>query len=462
MKLRLYDTYTRSVREFEPLVPGEVGMYACGPTVYDYAHIGNLRTYIFEDILNRVLMLNGYKVRHVMNITDVGHLTSDADEGEDRMEKGSRRTGMTAWEIAELYTQEFRRDMERLNILEPTVWSRATDHIAEQIAMIECIDRKGFTYQTSDGIYFDTSKLDDYGHLGRLDIEGLQAGARIEVGEKRHLTDFALWKFSPPGQKRQMEWDSPWGVGFPGWHIECSAMSAKYLGPFFDIHCGGEDHITVHHTNEIAQTEACYGTRLANFWMHGYFLQIDESRMGKSVGNFLRVQTLIDQGYDPLAWRMFCLSALYRAKLNFTWDGLDGAAVSLERLRNTVYDWGEPGEIDQEYQQKFLETVNDDLNMPRAMALTWELVKSNLSDAAKKATILYMDQVLGLGLAEWRPTEETIPEEIINLVQQRQQARKEKRWNDADAIRDQVTQAGYEIEDTPQGPRLRKKKIKVM
>jgi len=295
-----------------------------------------------------------------------------------------------------------------------------------------------------------------------LDIEGLQAGARIEIGEKHHLTDFALWKFSPSDQKRQMEWASPWGTGFPGWHIECSAMSAKYLGPLFDIHCGGEDHITVHHTNEIAQTEACYGTRLANFWMHGYFLQIDEARMGKSVGNFLRVQTLIEQGYDPLAWRMFCLNAHYRAKLNFTWDGLDGAAISLERLRNTIYDWGAPGEVDDEFRQKFLETVNDDLNMPRAMALTWELVKSNLGEASKKATILLFDQVLGLRLAEWRPSEETIPEAIISLVQQRQQARQEKRWKDADALRERVSEAGYEIEDTPQGPRLRRKKQKVI
>ncbi len=462
MNLRLYDTYTRSIREFEPVKPGEVGMYTCGPTVYDYAHIGNLRTYIFEDILKRVLLLNGYKVNHVMNITDVGHLTSDADEGEDRMEKGSRRTGLTAWEIAELYTQEFRDDLHRLNILEPTIWCRATDHIAEQIAMIQCIEQKGFTYQTSDGIYFDTSKLQDYGHLGRLDIEGLQAGARIEVGEKHHPTDFALWKFSPLGQKRQMEWDSPWGIGFPGWHIECSAMSAKYLGPLFDIHCGGEDHISVHHPNEIAQTEACYGTRLANFWMHGYFLQIEKARMGKSVGNFLRVQTLIEQGYDPLAWRMFCLNAHYRTKLNFTWDGVDGAAISLDRLRNVVFDWGEPGVVDDEYRQKFLDTVNDDLNMPRAMALTWELVKSDLPDSTKKATILYFDQILGLRLAEWHPTEETIPEAIITLVQQRQLARQEKRWKDADAIRDQVTDAGYEIEDTPQGPRLRRKKIKVI
>jgi cysteinyl-tRNA synthetase len=461
MNLRLYDTYTRSTREFEPLKPEEVGLYTCGPTVYDYAHIGNLRTYIFEDILKRVLLLNGYKVKHVMNITDVGHLTSDADEGEDRMEKGSRRTGLTAWEIADLYTQEFRKDLQRLNIIEPTIWSRATDHIAEQIAMIQCIEKNGFTYQTSDGIYFDTSKLPDYGALGRLDIEGLQAGARIEVGEKHHPTDFALWKFSPPGQKRQMEWESPWGIGFPGWHIECSAMSAEYLGPFFDIHCGGEDHITVHHTNEIAQTEACYGTRLANFWMHGYFLQIDEARMGKSVGNFLRVQTLIDQGYDPMAWRMFCLNAHYRAKLNFTWDGLDGAATSLERLRNAFFDWGASGEVDDEYRLKFLETVNDDLNMPRAMALTWDLAKSDLPDAVKKATVLYYDQVLGLRLAEWRPVEETLPVSIITLVEQRQQARQEKRWKDADALRERVIEAGYEIEDTPQGPRLRRKKQKV-
>ncbi len=340
MSLNLFDTYSRSMREFIPLKPGEVGLYTCGPTVYDYAHIGNLRTYIFEDVLRRVLEFNGYHVKHVMNITDVGHLVSDADTGEDRMEKGSRRTGMTAWDIAELYTNEFKQDMHRLNIQEPSVWCKATDHIQDQIDLIRCIQENGFTYPTSDGIYFDTSKLSDYGHLARKDIEGLQAGARIEMGEKRNPTDFALWKFSPAGQNRQMEWDSPWGVGFPGWHIECSAMSAKYLGDFFDIHCGGEDHISVHHTNEIAQTQACYGTRLANFWMHGYFLQIDESRMGKSVGNFLRVQTLMERGYDPLAWRYFCLNANYRAKLNFSWEGVEGAHISLNRLRSAVLRMG--------------------------------------------------------------------------------------------------------------------------
>lgn len=458
MKLHLFDTYSRRLREFEPLSPPVVGMYTCGPTVYDYAHIGNLRTYIFEDILRRTLEFNGYQIQHVMNITDVGHLTSDADSGEDRMEKGSRRTGMTAWEIAELYTEEFKRDLQRLNIQEPTVWCRATDHIQEQIAFIKCIEERGFSYRTSDGIYFDTSKLSDYGYLARLDVEGLQAGARIDMGEKRHPTDFALWKFSTPEQQRQMEWDSPWGVGFPGWHIECSAMSAKYLGQYFDIHCGGEDHISVHHTNEIAQTEACYGTRLANFWMHGYFLQIDEARMGKSVGNFLRVQTAIDRGYDPMAYRFFCLSAHYRAKLNFTWEGLDGAATSLDRLRTAVYEWGEPGLVDEAYVEKFAEPVNDDLNMPRALAVVWDLVKSDLPASSKKATILVFDRVLGLRLGEWRPAEETIPADILALVEQRQLARKEKRWKDADTLRDQVAGAGYEVEDTPQGSRVKKRK----
>jgi len=457
MSLKLYDTYTRSVREFEPLHPPEVGLYTCGPTVYDYAHIGNLRTYIFEDVLRRALAFNGYQIKHVMNITDVGHLTSDSDTGEDRMEKGSRRTGMSAWEIAELYTQEFRADMAHLNIQEPTIWCRATDHIAEQIETVRCIEEQGFTYRTPDGIYFDTSKLPDYGYLGRLDIEGLQSGARVQRGEKRNVTDFALWKFSPPGQKRQMEWDSPWGVGFPGWHIECSAMSAKYLGPFFDIHCGGEDHITVHHPNEIAQTQACHGTRLANFWLHGYFLQIDQARMGKSAGNFLRVQTLIDEGYDPLAYRFMCLGAHYRSRLSFSWEVLDGAQTALNRLRAAVHGWGEPGTLDEDYVDKFSEHVSDDLNMPRVLALAWDLVKSDLPDATKKATLLFFDQVMGLRLAEWEPVEEAIPDDIMALVEQRAAARKEKRWQDADALRDQVTEAGYEIEDTPQGPRVRKR-----
>jgi cysteinyl-tRNA synthetase len=455
MTLYLYDTYARNLREFVPLNKPQVGLYTCGPTVYDYAHIGNLRTYIFEDILRRTLEYNGYSVKHVMNITDVGHLVSDADEGEDKMEKGARRTGKTAWEIAEFYAHAFQDDLKHLNILEPHIWCRATDHIQEQIEFIQCIEAKGYTYQTSDGVYFDTSRLKDYGYLGRLDIEGLQAGARIDLGEKRSPTDFALWKFSPSSKKRQMEWESPWGVGFPGWHIECSAMSAKYLGKFFDIHCGGEDHITVHHTNEIAQTEACYGTRLANFWMHGYFLQLDDEKMAKSSGDFLRLQVLIDHGYDPLAYRFFNMSAHYRTKLNFSWEGLDSSAKSLDRLRNLVFEWGTPGVVDEEYANQFTAQINDDLNMPRAMAVTWDLARSDLPAETKKATILLFDRVLGLGLDTWRPKTEIIPDEIMSLANQRQNARSEKRWADADAIRTQITQAGYEIEDTPQGPRLK-------
>jgi len=461
MNLRLYDTYSRSLRDFEPLNPGEVKLYTCGPTVYDYAHLGNLRTYVFEDILRRVLELNGYRVKQVMNITDVGHLVSDADTGEDKMEKGSRRTGLTAWDIAEKYTQAFRSDLQRLNIQEPTIWCKATDHIQEQIDFIACIAGKGYTYQTFDGIYFDTSRMKDYGYMARLDIEGLQAGARIEMGEKHHITDFALWKFSPKGQKRQMEWDSPWGVGFPGWHIECSAMSAKYLGNFFDIHCGGEDHISVHHTNEIAQTEACYGTRLANFWMHGYFLQLDAERMSKSSGEFLRVDSLIERGYDPLAYRLFAMSAHYRSKLNFSWEGLDGAVTALDRLRMAIFEWGQPGVIDEEFAARFRDQVNDDLNMPRALAVTWDLVKSDLPPATKKATLLYFDKVLGLRLESWQPEEALIPDEIIAMVAARQRARQEKRWQDADSLREQVTASGYEIEDTPQGPRVKPKKLTV-
>lgn len=455
MTLRLFDTYTRRQRDFAPLQPPAVGLYTCGPTVYDYAHIGNLRTYIFEDILHRVLDFNGYIVTHVINITDVGHLVSDADTGEDKMEQGSRRTGKSAWEIAAFYTQAFKDDLRHLNILEPTRWCRATEHIPEQVATIRCIEAKGFTYRTADGIYFDTSRLPTYGDLARLDIKGLQAGMRVDMGEKRHPTDFALWKFSPPDQKRHMEWDSPWGVGFPGWHIECSAMATTYLGPFFDLHCGGEDHIAAHHTNEMAQTEACHGTRLANFWLHGAFLQLNDAKMAKSAGDFLRLQTVVERGYDPLAYRLFCLGAHYHARLNFTWEGLDGAATALHRLRTVAYEWGSTGTVDVGYIDRFREQVNDDLNMPRALALTWELVKSTLPAATKKATLSQFDRVFGLQLAEWHPVEAVVPEGIWKLLRQRQRARAERRWHDADALREQVKAAGYDIDDTPQGPRLR-------
>jgi len=458
MKLRLYDTYARELRDFEPLQPGKVGLYCCGPTVYNYAHIGNLRTYIFEDILRRTLEFNGYAVQHVMNITDVGHLVSDADSGEDKMEAGARRTGKTAWEIAELYTQAFQSDLQQLNILEPDVWCRATDHIEEQIAMISCIEANGYTYRTADGIYFDSSRLEDYGHLARLHKEGLAPGTRVDTGDKRNATDFALWKFSPAGVARQMEWESPWGVGFPGWHIECSAMSVKYLGPLFDIHCGGKDHIPVHHTNEIAQTEACHQTRLANYWLHGYFLQTDQAKMAKSAGEFLRMRTLSDRGYDPLAYRYLCLSAHYRSDLNFSWSSLDGAVTTLERLRNLVHGWPSGGTAEPAFVERFTDQVNDDLNTPRALAVVWDLVKSKLDDADKKASLLHFDAVFGLDLAGWEPAQEVIPDDINALVAARQAARAAKDWAQADAAREQLHALGYEVEDTPAGPQVRRGK----
>lgn len=451
MKLQLYDTYERKLRDFEPINPSEVGVYACGPTVYNYAHIGNLRTYLFEDILRRVLELNGYNVKHVVNITDVGHLVSDADSGEDKMEAGSRRTGMTAWEIADLYTQAFKADIAALNVLEPSIWCRATDHIKEQIADIQKIEAKGLTYQTSDGVYFDTAKQDGYGYLARLDVEGLRSGARVDIGEKRNPTDFALWKFSPEDEKRQMEWESPWGIGFPGWHIECSAMSTKYLGPLFDIHCGGKDHIPVHHTNEIAQSEACYGTRLSNYWLHGYFLQTGSEKMAKSSGEFLRMQSLIDRGYDPIAFRFLCLSAHYRSDLNFSWDSLDGAVTALERLRAAFFACDEGGQPDADLVERFTACVNEDLNTSKALAVVWEAVRSDLDSATKRATLTVFDSVLGLDLAGWAPKAAQVPQEVLDLVQARAEARREKRWADADSLRDQVTELGFVIKDTPDG-----------
>jgi cysteinyl-tRNA synthetase len=371
---------------------------------------------------------------------------------------GARRTGKSAWEIAELYTQAFKDDLDALHILTPHVWCRATDHIQEQIDAIGRIEAQGLAYRTTDGVYFDTSKLSDYGHLARLDAEGLRQGARIDKGEKRSATDFALWKLSPPDQQRQMEWDSPWGRGFPGWHIECSAMSAKYLGELFDIHCGGQDHIPVHHTNEIAQAQACYGTRLANYWLHGYFLQIDESKMAKSSGEFLRVATLVERGYDPLAYRYLCLTAHYRSHLNFTWDALSGAAAALDRIRHASYDWGEGGVADEGYLDRFAACVNDDLNTPQAIALTWELAKSALPAAVKKATLLRFDEVFGLRLAQWAPREAVVPEEVAQLVKQRDAARSEKRWKDADRLRDDLYALGFEIEDTPRGTHIKPRK----
>ena len=456
--LSLYDNYTRTLRRFEPLDPaGPAGLYTCGPTVYDFQHIGNFRTFLFEDILKRVLRWNGYAVRHVMNVTDVGHLTSDADTGEDKMEKGARRTGKTAWEIAQLYTDDFVENLARLNIEDATVLCRATDHIREQVEFIADLERNGYTYTTSDGVYFDTGRQPDYGHLARLDVHGLEAGRRVDVGEKRRPTDFALWKFSPPGQQRQMEWESPWGKGFPGWHIECSAMAQKYLGDWFDIHCGGEDHIPVHHTNEIAQTQARVGTRLANFWLHGYFLLLDNAKMAKSAGEFLRVQSLTERGYDPLVYRYLCLTAHYRTQMSFSWDAMDAAATALDRMRNGVYALRAepPAAADAASIDRFTDEVNDDLNVPRALAVAWDVLRGDLPGAVKRATLVRFDDVLGLGLAAWVPREVVVPPEVRALADARAAARRAKQWAEADRLRADLAAAGWDMEDQPDGYRLK-------
>ncbi len=449
--LQFYNTLSRTIEPFTPLHAGKVGLYTCGPTVYNYAHIGNLRTYIFEDILRRVLQNNGYAVNHVMNITDVGHLTDDADSGEDKMEKGAAREQKSVWDIAEFYTQAFRQDAKDLNLLDPKIICKATDHIQEQIDLVLKLTERGFTYQTSDGIYFDTSKLSDYGKLARLDIAGLSAGNRVEMGDKKHPTDFALWKFSPADSKRQMEWNSPWGVGFPGWHIECSAMSLKYLGDHFDIHCGGIDHIPVHHTNEIAQNEGALGHSTVNYWLHGEFLLTNDERMGKSKGNFLTLQLLKDKGYDPLAYRYFCFSAHYRSKLNFSFEALDGAQTTLQNLRRLIQGWDKPTEIDTVMMEQFTAAVNTDLDMPKALAVLWTMVRSNMASAIKHATVLEMDLVLGLQLNQ-APAE--IPPEVMELVIAREGVRQAKQWAESDRLRDEIKRQGYIVEDSKTGPRV--------
>ncbi len=459
MELILFNTLTRRKERFEPVRPPQVGLYTCGPTVYNYAHIGNLRTYIFEDVLKRVLTLNGFKVKHVMNITDVGHLTGDRDMGEDKLEKGAQREGKSAWEIAEYYTQAFRKDIRRLNILEPTIWCKATENIGEQIGLIRTLQTKGFTYQTSDGIYFDTSKFDGYAKLSHQKLDALVEGARVEKNpEKKNATDFALWKFSPAGVQRQMEWESPWGKGFPGWHIECSAMSMKYLKDQLDIHCGGTDHIDVHHTNEIAQSEAATGRPFFNFWMHGEFLNIaGGKKMAKSEGNFLTLEaSLVDQGIDPLAYRFATFQTHYRKPMEYSHEAIQGARNGLVHLRNQVRalaDAGEPTQVDPAFHSKFKATVNNDLNMPQALAVVQELLKSELDAGVKLATVLAYDHVLGLDLDKVSDSG-ALPDEIQKLVDARKQARADKNWAESDHLRDKLQEMGYVVQDGPQGMKV--------
>jgi len=458
--LVLFNTLTRREEEFKSIKKGKVGLYTCGPTVYNYAHIGNLRAYFFDDILKRTLEFNGYKVKHVMNITDVGHLTSDADVGEDKMEKGAEREHKTAWEIAEFYTKSFKTDLADMNILPPDIWCRATDHIKEQIELIKILEKKGYTYKTRDGIYFDTAKFPDYGKLSQIKNQELKAGARIDIGDKKNITDFALWKFSPPLHKRQMEWKSPWGIGFPGWHIECSAMSTKYLDQPFDIHCGGIEHIPVHHNNEIAQSEAAYNKPLANYWLHNeHLIAGSGEKMAKSEGNFITLDVLKQKGYSSLAYRFLLLQTHYRKQMNFSFEALTSAQIGLNRFYEAVAELPKEKQIiDANIEKEFTEKINRDLNVSEALALLWPEIKNK---SISQKLILRLDEVLGLKIKEnlKKPKKESpteIPEEVKILVQQREKARTDKDWAKSDEVRLQLEKMGYKVEDNKTGTKISK------
>jgi len=448
MVLKLYNTLTRKKKVFKPIEKGKVGIYECGPTVYNSPHIGNLMRYIFGDILTRVFLFNDYEVKRVMNVTDVGHLTSDADEGEDKVEKAASREGKKAEDVSNYYWKIFKDDFRKLNILEPSIWCRATEHIKEQIELIKKLEEKGFTYKTFDGIYFDTSKLKDYGKLVKLNFEGIEEGKRVELKEKKNKTDFALWKFSSSQEwKRQQEWDSPWGIGFPGWHIECSAMSMKYLGENFDIHTGGADNIFPHHENEIAQSESATGKKFVNYWLHCGFLTFKGEKVSKSKGGLYTLLELEDLGYKPLVYRYLCLNTHYRKPLEFSLDNLKNSTGAYERLKNIIKNLEDKGKINKNYILKFKKEINDDLNMPKALAVLWELLRDEkVPSGDKKITAEEMDKVFGLELLKQKKIR--IPNEIKKIVGERQKAREKKDWKKADELREKIKELGWKVKDT--------------
>jgi cysteinyl-tRNA synthetase len=457
--LKIYNTLSREVEAFQPINKAEVTFYTCGPTVYDYPHIGNLRAYLVSDLLRRVLEYDGYKVKQVINITDVGHLTNDNDDGEDKIEKSAKLESKSANEVADFYTGIFKEYLHKLNIQEPTIWAKATEYIDEQIELVKKLEVKGFVYKTSDGLYFDTSKLDDYGKLARLNLMGQEEGARVVVNkEKKNPTDFAVWKFSPKDQKRQMEWDSPWGVGFPGWHIECSAMSMKLLGETIDIHAGGIDHVPVHHTNEIAQSEAVTGKKFVNYWVHNEFLVVNKEKMAKSEGNFVTLDTLIEKGIDPMAYRFFCIGAHYRSKLNFSWEALATAQSGWTKLKTKFLSLGEQdGQVDDKLMQRFIDNVNNDVALPEALAVVWEVLKSDLPDYDKRATLLEMDKILGFDFENIQEVLSDVPEEVEILYQARLKARENKNWEKSDDLRKKIEELGWLVEDSADTSKLVKK-----
>lgn len=456
--MQFYNTLTRKKEQFLPIDKDEVRMYSCGPTVYDYAHIGNLRAYVFTDVLCRTLRYGDFKLKQIMNITDVGHLTSDADSGEDKMTRGLLREGKTLTlknmrELAEFYAEKFKEDIQKLNIQMPNGMYFASDYIKEDVNLIKRLEEKGYTYKISDGIYFNVSKMPDYGILRRGLANREESKNRIaENSEKKNPEDFVLWKFN-----NKIGFDSEIGKGFPGWHIECSAMSMNFLGEQFDIHTGGIDHIPIHHTNEIAQTECATGRKPSvRFWMHNEHVDFGGVKMAKSDGNFLKLSSITERGITPLAYRFWLLMAHYRTKMNFNWEALEGAETALKRLYGLYLGLGkEIGHVHKEYQNKFKEYIGDDLDTPRALALLWDVVKDeNMSNGDKKATILDFDKVLGLGFENLK--EEIIPKEVKKLAEEREQARTNKDFKKSDELRDKIISLGYDIKDTPQGPSILK------
>ncbi len=463
MEIYFYNTLTRQKEKFEPIDINEIKIYSCGPTVYKNATIGNMRTNIFQDVLRRVLRYNGYKIKHVMNITDVGHLVSDGDDGEDKMLKSAREEHKTPLEIAQYYTKLFFEDLKELNVETPEIVCKATEHIKEMLEYVEELEKKGYAYETSTAIYFDISKLDKYPILTNLDLENQKAGARVEIdNEKKNPADFALWIKAP--ENHLMKWDSKWGPSYPGWHIECSAMGQKYLGEQFDIHTGGIDLVPTHHENEIAQSKGKCGKIPANYWMHGEYLLINGGKMSKSLGNVYLVKDIKEKGYDPIVYRLYSYSCHYRNKLNFTWEGIDATAKSLERLRNSyqlnLNGTDELTQNDKErliqIEENFHKAINDDLNMPLAMSYVWELAKFEKKNPEVAKMLEKFDSVLGIKIDKINSENQDIPQEILDLVEMRKIARENKDWTKSDELRDLIAQKGYIVKDTKNGMEILK------
>ncbi len=462
MDLKLYNTLSRSKETFVPIKKNKASIYSCGPTVYNYAHIGNLRTYVFMDVLRRILQYSGYEVTSVMNITDVGHLLSDRDTGDDKMVKAAKEQNKTPEEIAQYYTSIFFKDIERLNILCPQFTPKATEHIAEMIEVVKALLDKGFAYETADGIYFDISKFPNYGKLSRANLEEQLAGARVNVNTgKRHPADFALWKKAEPNHI--MQWQSPWGMGYPGWHIECTAMSNKYLGDVFDIHTGGIDHVPIHHENEIAQAESWLGKKAVNYWMHSEFMLVNGGKMSKHLKNTYTVDDLIEKGYSPMEFRYLCLNVQYRQKLNFTWESMESAKTAYQRLAAHLYEHKQSEaktdkKVLDDFLQEFNEAISDDLNVPMAMGVLWKMVKLPASKDVYE-TALVMDRVFALDFDKVQAAPQATqdaPQEIIDLANLRKQARKDKNWAESDRLRDEIASKGYRIKDIADGFELEK------